>query len=335
MPKTAKKRKAAPRKPRAEVKQIAAPAGLPAVRENHPPVNGREIMTEAKIIEAFDALGITSKLDQQKKKLFIAVAREFNLNPLRREIHAVQVGKDDEAGGGTLVPVVGYEVYIDRAEETGRLEYWIIEESGEIDNQDWRKSTYKVTLVIKRRDWPKEFKWTVRYVEAVGLKYVQAKGGHQPNSMWQKRGHFMTQKCAIGQAFRLVFREILRGMPFVDAEIENAENGQEEPEDKGELRAPQAIQTESSIPAPAAPISEPPVKFPTTATGPYGQIMSAINERVKSKEGPMVSLFGGQEALEWKHKVDGARGNPEELQEVQKELESVAGLRRKSIQGGV
>ena len=252
------------KKPRkVTVKKQIEPVGLPAIREVSVLQPQREVMTEAKIIEAFDAMGITAKLSQPQKRLFIAVAREFQLNPLRREIHAVQMGGDD-GEGGTLVPVVGYEVYIDRAESTGRLEYWHLEETGEIDPNDWRKSTYRVTTIIKRRDWPKEFRWTVRYVEAIGLKYNKTKGTQEPNAMWRKRGHFMTQKCTIGQGFRLVFREILRGMPYVDAEIENVTNGELHEEEKGELRAPQTL-------AIAKTNAEPALQFATPQIGQIGR----------------------------------------------------------------
>jgi len=327
------------KKPRkVTVKKQIEPVGLPAVREVSVPQPQREVMTEAKIIEAFDAMGITAKLSQPQKRLFIAVAREFQLNPLRREIHAVQMGGDD-GEGGTLVPVVGYEVYIDRAESTGRLEYWHLEETGEIDPNDWRKSTYRVTTIIKRRDWPKEFRWTVRYVEAIGLKYNKTKGTQEPNAMWRKRGHFMTQKCTIGQGFRLVFREILRGMPYVDAEIENVTNGELHEEEKGELRAPQMLP--DTIERNRPPGTEPPM--PTTSNpkpvsvpqGPYAEIMTTLRERVQSKEGPMIALFDSHENMEWKLKADESRKSPEELQGVQQELESIAAIRRKNIQGGM
>lgn len=329
------------KKPRkvAVKKQIELSAGLPVIREISIPQPQREVMTEAKIIEAFDAMGITAKLSQPQKKLFIAVAREFQLNPLRREIHAVQMGGDD-GEGGTLVPVVGYEVYIDRAESTGRLEYWYPEETGEIDTTDWRKSTYRVTLIVKRRDWPKEFRWTVRYTEAIGLKYNKTKGAHEPNSMWRKRGHFMTQKCAIGQGFRLVFREILRGMPYVDAEIENATNGEVHEEEKGELRPPQALPSVSisggSIgPEQPTTITVTSIKPAPAPQGPYAEIMTTLREKVQSKEGPMIALFDSHENMEWKLKADESRKSPEELQSVQQELESIAAQRRERIKGGI
>ena len=330
------KRKPAEEKP--QVKKIEQPAAVPAVKETTLPQVQSEHMTEAKILEAFDAMGITAKLNIQQKKLFLAVAKEFRLNPLRREIHAVKMGGDGDEGG-TLVPVVGYEVYIDRAEETGRLEYWFIEEAGEIDTSDWRKSTYRVTLVVKRRDWPKEFRWTVRYTEAIGLKYNKTKRILEPNSMWRKRGHFMTQKCTIGQGFRLAFRESLRGMPYIDAEIENAENGEKPEEEKGELRAPQTLTVEPSelaLPLPSVTTPELPIEIVEgqpneIAHDPYSEIMAILNAKEKSREGPMIALFAIQEKIDWKDKADKARGNLEEILGLLQGLDVVSEERRIKI----
>ncbi len=158
------------------------------------PVATKEELTEAAIIKAFDLLGIGAKLDAQQKALFVEMAKLYHLNPLKREIHAVQMG-------GKLVPVTGYEVYIQRARDTGLLQYWHVDEEGEGQN-------YKAILVIKRRDWPQEFRWTARYSE------VKRSG-----PMWQERPTFMTQKVAISQGFRLCFGEELGGMPYTVEEM--------------------------------------------------------------------------------------------------------------------
>lgn len=205
-------------------------------------------LTEQEILSAFDALGITAKLKTpQEKALFLSVAKAWNLNPLKREIHAVKIGGDeDDETKGILVPVVGYEVYLKRAEATGRLEYWNVTDTGSINRQDWKASDLTVSVTIKRRDQPREFVWKVRYTECVALKYVSGK--RIPNSMWDKRGYFMTMKCATGQAFRLLFPEILGEMPYIDAEIEYQDAAREQiaPEP---IKEPKAITVTVTTPA--------------------------------------------------------------------------------------
>ena len=154
----------------------------------------KEELTEAAILNAFELLGIAQKLDAQQKSLFIEIAKLHHLNPLKREIHAVPMQ-------GKLVPVTGYEVYIQRARETGLLQYWRVDESGS-------GADYVATLVIKRRDWPQEFTWSAPFKE------VKRNG-----PMWQERPTFMTKKVAISQGFRLCFGEELGGMPYTVEEM--------------------------------------------------------------------------------------------------------------------
>jgi hypothetical protein len=162
-------------------------------------------ITREKIIQAFDVLGITSKLDSQKKKeLFVELALTFNLNPLKRELHAMEIS-------GILVPEVGYEVYVKRAEKSGRLEYWYTEPKGEVDQSDWRKSTYCVTLIVKRKDRKREQRFDAWFNESTGIK------DGKPNSMWAKRPKFMTWKCAVAM-LRIAIPEELGEMPYIDAE---------------------------------------------------------------------------------------------------------------------
>jgi len=199
------------------------------------PRQKRERLSEDAILDAFDMLGITAKLDEPQKKLFLAVAYQMQLNPLKREIHAVSIW-DSDLKRKVLIPVVGYEVYIKRAEESGRMEYWRPDGSGSIDQDHWDRSDYQASVIIKRKDQPCEFRWTCRYAECVAT--VKENGQIFPNSMWRKRPYFMTQKCAIGQGFRLAFPDVLLDMPYVDAEID----GQEAPEDEHPKTAePQAI----------------------------------------------------------------------------------------------
>jgi hypothetical protein len=196
------------RKRPAKVKETAVAVvdkERPRERDHSEPHVSAEKMTREKVIRAFDVLGITSKLDgQNKKELFVDLAIAYNLNPMKRELHAMEIA-------GALVPEVGYEVYIKRAEQSQRLEYWNTEVTGEIDLANWQKSTYCVTLVVKRKDRPKEQRFDSWFSECVGLR------DGKPNSMWIKRPRFMTWKCAVAM-MRIAFPEVLSEMPYIDAE---------------------------------------------------------------------------------------------------------------------
>jgi hypothetical protein len=172
----------------------------------------KKALSETEIIEAFDMLGITAKLEGAKKKsLFVAIARAMKLNPILGELHVAEMG-------GAIVPITDYKVYVDRAERSRRLEWWDVEETGDIVlGSKWKESTYKCTLCVKRRDWPRVWHYPVRFVEAVGLK------DGLPNSMWSKRPWFMTYKCAVA-GLRLILKEELGDLPYVDAEVDGQES---------------------------------------------------------------------------------------------------------------
>lgn len=135
---------------------------------------------------------------------------------------------------------------------------------------------------------------------------------------------------SIGSAITYGRRYAIMALVGVAAEDDDGENGTEHKEEKTELWAPQAL-------AIALTNVEPPIQLHPTpiSQGPYAEIMSALNEKVQSKEGPMIALFASQEKTEWKIKADMSRKSPEELQGVQQELESIAAIRRKNIQGGM
>jgi hypothetical protein len=272
-------------------------------------------MSEKAIIEAFDILGITAKLKtEQQKRLFIAVAKEWKLNPLKRQIHAVAMGSDDdEGGGGTLVPVVGYEVYIERAEATGRLEYWYPSEEGKVNLDDWRHSDFAVTITIKRRDQPKEFTWKVRFAEAVAVK----RSTQKPNAMWSKRPYFMTTKAAIGQAFRLCFREVLLGMPYLDAEIEGQQDVAEE---KPAIPAPQPVEgvtvqengklTQDASDAQAKARQQQEL---VSARREVQEIFTKMARKIADVEGNSIALYTFEELTEMKEQAKGATADIENL----------------------
>ncbi len=261
------------------------------------PRQKRERLSEDSILKAFDMLGITADLDTAQKQLFVAVAHQMQLNPLKREIHAISIW-NSRAGKEVLTPVVGYQVYIKRAEESGRLEYWRIEEAGEVDHRSVPNSDYKVTLVVKRKDRPDEFRWSCRYAECVMLM----ESG--PNSMWRKRPYFMTQKCAIGQGFRLAFPDVLLDMPYVDAEIDDGGQPADEPVTIAEPQpiAGISVDTEGKVVATEAEQAaldakqEEELKFPKEELKAAKEELQAVYHLIKRPVGPdQVVLYSKKE----------------------------------------
>jgi hypothetical protein len=56
----------------------------------------RSEISEGKIIEYLDAQGMTKKLSNDEKIMFVRVAQEFGLNPFKREIHITAYGEGEK-----------------------------------------------------------------------------------------------------------------------------------------------------------------------------------------------------------------------------------------------
>jgi len=165
-------------------------------------------ITESKITEYLDSAGITNKLLDNEKKMFLNIAREFRLNPFKREIHITAYGQGDNRKCSIIT---GYDVYIKRAERTGKLDGWKVWTEGE-------GKSMKAVVEIYRKDHKYPFTHEVYYTECVQYN----KDGY-PNAVWAKQPKFMTKKVAIGQAFRLCFPDELGGMPYEESELPNEE----------------------------------------------------------------------------------------------------------------
>ena len=131
------------------------------------------------------------------KELFLAlgVIQSLNLNPHTREVHLIKY-KD----GDKLSIIVGYEVFLKRAERTGNLDGW---ESG--ISEDNKKAWVK----IYRKDRSIPFFWEVELAEF-----------DKKQATWKTMPSFMGKKVAIAQGFRLCFPDELGGMPYTHEENE-------------------------------------------------------------------------------------------------------------------
>jgi len=162
------------------------------------PAQAPEI-TREKIIEYLDAFGLSKELSENEKTQFVEIACEFRLNPFKREIYCVAYGQGEYR---KLSIITGYEVYVKRAERSGKLNGWKAwtEGSGE---------DLKAVVEIHRKDWDKPFVHEVYWKES-----SQKKKDGTLTAFWVKQPRFQLKKVAISQGFRMCFPDELGGIPY-------------------------------------------------------------------------------------------------------------------------
>ena len=144
-----------------------------------------------------------NNLPERHIKKFIHIAKAFNLNPFIREIHGIPYGDNFNI-------IVGYEVYIKRAERSRKLAGWRAWTEGSLQNGD-----LKGCIEIERKDWSKPFYHEVYYDEY-----------NQNNSIWRTKPRTMIKKVVIAQGFRLAFPDELAGMPYTADELPDAQSAE-------------------------------------------------------------------------------------------------------------
>lgn len=135
-----------------------------------------------------------NKLPANQRAQFIEICRAFCLNPFKREIYAIPYGNDFNI-------IVGFEVYLKRAERSGKLSGWKVWTEGEGNN-------IKAIIEIHRKDFEFPFIHEVYLSE-----YSTGK------SMWAKSPKTMIKKVAMSQGFRLCFPDELGGIPYTSDEL--------------------------------------------------------------------------------------------------------------------
>jgi phage recombination protein Bet len=160
----------------------------------------KELITPEIILEYLDAFGLTDQLETKEKNQFVQVACAFQLNPLKREVYVVPY-TSKQTGKRTLSIIVGFEVYLKRAEKSGQLSGWKAWTEGEGQN-------LKALVEINRRDWKAPLKHEVYMKEYA-----------QDNKMWRDKPITMIKKVAVAQAFRLAFPCDCGGLPYEADEL--------------------------------------------------------------------------------------------------------------------
>jgi len=184
--------------------------------------NNNLAVKEKDIMSFLDMYGF-SGIEENEKKQFIQICIMNELNPFKREAYITAYGQGKYRKFSILV---GYEVYIKRAEMSGRLDGWKVETTGKVTN-----SSLKAVITIYRKDFTHPFTHEVYYAE-----YVQRTKEGRPNKFWAEKPVTMTKKVAISQGFRMCFNEVLGGLPYttdeMPNEVINIDSVQQKPQNK-------------------------------------------------------------------------------------------------------
>lgn len=137
-----------------------------------------------------------NKLPESQRTQFLNICQAFHLNPFKREIYAIPYGNDFNI-------IVGFEVYLKRAERSGKLSGWKVWTEGEGNN-------IKAVIEIHRSDFSFPFIHEVYLSE-----YSTGK------ALWAKSPKTMIKKVAMSQGFRLCFPDELGGIPYTSEELDD------------------------------------------------------------------------------------------------------------------
>ena len=139
--------------------------------------------------------------------MFLQICKLNNLNPFLREAYIVKYGESP----ATIV--TGYEVYLKRAERSGKYGGFKVWVEGAVDN-----GTLKGCIEIYRKDFDKPLYHEVPYKE-----YVQRTKAGDITRFWKEKPETMIKKVAISQGFRFAYPDELCGMPYTADEIIDTE----------------------------------------------------------------------------------------------------------------
>ena len=166
-------------------------------------------ITKSKLESYLKIAGVAQNLTKEETENFLNIAMDFNLNPFKREIYCTSYGQGEYRKTSIII---GYEVYIKRAERTGQLDGWNVTTEGNGDN-------LSATITIYRKDQKYPFTHTVDYSEYVQTTYDKETKKQRPNQIWATKPKTMLKKVATAQGFRLCFSDELGGMPYESEEL--------------------------------------------------------------------------------------------------------------------
>ncbi|MGR3221352.1 MAG: RecT family recombinase [Candidatus Anammoxibacter sp.] len=135
---------------------------------------------------------LCEKATDTELSLALNIIKSYGLNPFKREIYITKFGTSPAN------IIVGYMVYIKRAENSGKLDGWRAETTAD-----------GAMCTIHRKDWSEPFVWEILKSEF-----------DKKQSTWNTMPDFMLKKVCIAQAFRLAFPGELGGLPYTQEETD-------------------------------------------------------------------------------------------------------------------
>ena len=128
--------------------------------------------------------------------IFCDKCKALALDPRKKEIYFVKYGSNPGQH------IVGYDVYLKRANRTGLLNGWDIQ----VATQNGKPVS--ATVTIYRKDWEQPFTWTCEREEF-----------DKNQATWKNMPGFMLKKVTIAQGFRLCFPDECGDLPYTAEEI--------------------------------------------------------------------------------------------------------------------
>jgi len=161
-----------------------------------------------------------SNLQPNEMNQFVAIATTFNLNPWKREVYAIAYGQGNNR---KLSIIVGYEVYLRRAEEFPQYDGYETKFNG-------TGADMSCTCIVYRKDRNHPIGSTVFLREY-----------SQNNQMWNTKPHVMLEKVAIATAMRRAFPSVFNGMPYTADELPDKMTGGDKMREHGFVEVPAEV----------------------------------------------------------------------------------------------
>ena len=156
---------------------------------------------DEKTVEEF-IFGSGTNLDEQQKAFFVSYCVRNQHDPFKKEVYPIPYF-NKKTNRYDLSIITGYEVYLKRAEASGKLDGWVVKFEG-----SRKDKTLKAIITIYRKDWKFPFEWSTHWFEYA-----------KNNQMWNEKPYTMLRKTVIAQGMRVCFPNETASLPYIAEEL--------------------------------------------------------------------------------------------------------------------